>query len=403
MTRTLIVEADGGSRGNPGPAAFGAVVRDGSTGHIVVEVAGFIGTATNNVAEYRGTIAGLEQARELDPTAVVEVRLDSKLVVEQMSGRWKISHPDMRVLALRARDILPAGQVSYSWVPRAANITADGLVNEMLDLALSTGDDAILRRHVEPPEPIEVREADDVVGSAEESHARAMTAARPPNRMIGWSDVGAPTITVMARHGATALSLEKRFSGSGGVDAPLAPIGIAQAQALADELAARGGADLMVVSPLLRTRQTAEIIGQRVDAEMLIDPDFAECAFGEWDGLTFTEVQDRWPDRLSEWLASTEVAPPGGESFADVRARVNRGRARVIEQHPGKRVIVVAHVTPIKVMVGLAVDAPLHSLYRMELSPCSITTLAWFPDGNASMFGFAESSHLREVRAPDGT
>ena len=403
MTRSLIVEADGGSRGNPGPAAFGAVVRDGTSGHVIIEVAGFIGTATNNVAEYRGTIAGLEQARALDPTAVVEVRLDSKLVVEQMSGRWKIAHPDMRALALRARDILPAGQVSYAWVPRAANATADALVNEMLDLALTTGDDEILRRHVEPPEPIEMRQADDVVGDAEESHARAMTAARPPNRMIGWANVGAPTITVMARHGATALSLEKRFSGSGGVDAPLAPIGIAQAQALAGELAARGGADLMVVSPLLRTRQTAEIIGQQVDAEILIDPDFAECSFGEWDGHTFTEVQERWPDEMDEWLASTEVAPPGGESFAQVRARVNRGRQRITEHHAGKRVIVVAHVTPIKVMVGLAVDAPLHSLYRMELSPCSITTLAWFPDGNASMFGFAESSHLREVRAPEGT
>ena len=403
MTRSLIVEADGGSRGNPGPAAYGAVVRDATTGHIVVEVAGFIGTATNNVAEYRGTIAGLEQAREIDPTAVVEVRLDSKLVVEQMSGRWKISHPDMRTLALQARDIMPVGQVSYSWVPRAANATADGLVNEMLDLALTTGDDAILRSHVPPAEPIEMAQADDVVGSAEEAHSRAMTAARPPNRMIGWSNVGSPTVTVMARHGATALSLEKRFSGSGGLDAPLAPIGIAQAQALADELAARGGADLMVVSPLLRTRQTAEIIGQRVDAEVIIDPDFAECAFGEWDGLTFSEVQERWPVEMDEWLASTEVAPPGGESFADVRARVNRGRQRIIEQYQGARVIVVSHVTPIKVMVGLAVDAPLHSLYRMELSPCSISTLAWFPDGNASMFGFADASHLRDVRAPDGT
>ena len=136
---------------------------------------------------------------------------------------------------------------------------------------------------------------------------------------------------------------------------------------------------------------------------MVIDEDFAECAFGEWDGLTFSEVQSRWPKHMSEWLASTQVAPPGGESFADVRARVNRGRQRIVDRHTGKRVIVVAHVTPIKVMVSIAVDAPLHSLYRMELAPCSITTLAWFPDGNASMFGFSESAHLRRVRTPDGT
>ena len=111
MTRSLIVEADGGSRGNPGPAAFGAVVRDALTGIVLTEVAGYIGTATNNVAEYRGAIAGLEQARALDPTAVIEVRLDSKLVVEQMSGRWKIKHPDMRDLALEARKVMPVAQV----------------------------------------------------------------------------------------------------------------------------------------------------------------------------------------------------------------------------------------------------------------------------------------------------
>lgn len=400
MTRSFIVEADGGSRGNPGPAAYGAVVRDGATGQILTEVAGFLGTTTNNVAEYRGAIAGLEQARELDAGAVIEVRLDSKLVVEQMTGRWKIKHPDMRDLALQARAVFPVGQVSYTWVPRSANAAADALVNEMLDLALAAGDDLILRRHAEPSEELD---ASDVVGSAEESHTRAMTAGRPANRMIGWSNVGAPTMTVLARHGATALSLEKRFSGRGGFDAPLAPVGVAQATALADELAARGGADLMVVSPLLRTRQTAEIIASRVDVDMLIDEDFAECSFGEWDGLTFTEVQERWPARMSEWLASTQIAPPGGESFAEVRARVNRARQRIIDNHQGERVIVVAHVTPIKVMVSMAVDAPLSSLYRMELAPCSITTLAWFPDGNASMFGFSESAHLRNAPTPDGT
>ena len=402
MTRTLIVEADGGSRGNPGPAAFGAVVRDSVTGRILTEVAGYIGTATNNVAEYRGAIAGLEQARELDPAAVIEVRLDSKLVVEQMSGRWKIKHPDMRDLALEARKVLPPGQVSYRWVPRAENGLADALVNEVLDLALASGQAEILRRTALLPDDLD---GQDVVGSAEEAHARALvdTAPRPANQLVGWADLGAPTVTVMARHGATAFSVDKRFSGRGGVDVPLAPIGVAQAGALAQELLARGGADLIVTSPLLRTRQTAEIVAGVIDAPVHVEADFEECAFGEWDGLSFTEVQSRWPDHVNEWLASTDIAPPGGESFAEVRARVDRGRRRVIEQFSGQRIVVVAHVTPIKIMVGLAVDAPLTSLFRMELSPCSITTLAWFADGNASMFGFSESSHLREVQTPHGT
>ena len=133
------------------------------------------------------------------------------------------------------------------------------------------------------------------------------------------------------------------------------------------------------------------------------DEGLAECDFGVWDGLTFGEVRDRWPDELAAWLGSDDVAPPGGESFATCRDRVLEARARVVDRSPGARVLVVAHVTPIKILVADAVGAPLGSLYRMELSPCSISTLAWFPDGNASMFSFAESGHLRDVSAPAGT
>lgn len=401
MARSLVVEADGGSRGNPGPAAYGTVVRDGISGEVLVEVAEYLGTATNNVAEYRGLIAGLEQAKALDPSALVEARLDSKLVVEQMSGRWKIKHADMRELALAARSILPPGQVSYTWVPREANGLADALVNEMLDLALQGGLPRIHRTAAMPSSPTS---ADDVIGDAEEDQARALLSTRPANRMIGWSDLGAPTTTVMVRHGATEFSVQKRFSGRGGRDLPLAPVGQLQAEALASELLLRGGADVILASPLLRTRQTAQIIATALDAEVEIVEDFAECAFGSWDGLTFTEVRERWPEHLDEWLASTQLAPPGGgESFDEVRSRVDRGRRQLIERHAGHRVIVVSHVTPIKVMVSLALDAPLHSLFRMELSPCSITTLAWFADGNSSMFGFSEASHLRGVQTPDGT
>jgi ribonuclease HI/rhodanese-related sulfurtransferase len=133
--RRLVVEADGGSRGNPGPAGFGAVVREAGTGEVLDEVAAAIGVATNNVAEYSGLLAGLRAAAEIDPAASVEVRMDSKLVVEQMSGRWKIKHEDMRRLALQARDVLPAAQVTYTWVPRARNAHADRLANAAMDAA----------------------------------------------------------------------------------------------------------------------------------------------------------------------------------------------------------------------------------------------------------------------------
>ncbi|WP_344413391.1 reverse transcriptase-like protein, partial [Streptomyces glomeratus] len=131
--REFIVEADGGSRGNPGPAGYGSVVRDAATGETLVERAEFIGTATNNVAEYRGLLAGLRAAHELDPAARVHVRMDSKLVVEQMSGRWKIKHPAMKPLAMQAAALFPAGQVTYEWIPRERNKHADRLANEAMD------------------------------------------------------------------------------------------------------------------------------------------------------------------------------------------------------------------------------------------------------------------------------
>ena len=130
--RRLIVEADGGSRGNPGPAAYGALVRDAVTGETLMAEGLTIGRATNNVAEYSGLIAGLQMAREVDPDAPVEVRMDSKLVIEQMAGRWKIKHPDMKPLALEASKLRPP-EVTWTWVPRALNKRADALVNSALD------------------------------------------------------------------------------------------------------------------------------------------------------------------------------------------------------------------------------------------------------------------------------
>mgnify|MGYP001496452443 CR=1 FL=1 len=130
--RRLIIEADGGSRGSPGPAAYGALVRDAVTGDVLNSEGLTLGVATNNVAEYSGLVAGLEMARAIDPSAAVDVRMDSKLVIEQMAGRWKVKHPDMKPLALRAQRLCPA-QVTWTWVPRAENKAADALVNAALD------------------------------------------------------------------------------------------------------------------------------------------------------------------------------------------------------------------------------------------------------------------------------
>jgi ribonuclease H / adenosylcobalamin/alpha-ribazole phosphatase len=398
MSRDLIVEADGGSRGNPGPAAFGSLVRDAVTGQVLVELAESVGIATNNVAEYGGAIAGLQAAVEIDPDACVEVRLDSKLVVEQMSGRWQIKHPAMRDLAKVARAVIPAGQVTYTWVPRDQNGAADALVNEALDQYDGTTPVRIKRQFTTE---LNVIASQDLLGSVQELQARdiAEEALRAkPKVLIGWADLGTPVTTLMARHGASTYSLEKRFSGSGGVDVPLAPIGIEQAQALAQEVKIRGNVTHIVSSPILRTLQTAHIVAEATGLSVSENADFAECSFGDWDGLTFADVRERWPRELDEWLADSNVAPPGGESLSQCRDRVNRGREAVIKEFPAQTILVVSHVLPIKLMTGIATGAPLESTFRMELPPCSLTSLVWFPDGNSSMFSFAEASHLRELR-----
>ncbi len=134
MARVLLVEADGGSRGNPGVAASGSVVIDPTTGEVLAEVGRYLGHATNNVAEYTALVEGVRKALEIDPDAELHVRMDSKLVVEQMSGRWKIKHPDMAELAAVARGLLVGTPVRFEWVPRAQNARADRVANLSMDL-----------------------------------------------------------------------------------------------------------------------------------------------------------------------------------------------------------------------------------------------------------------------------
>jgi len=138
MARTLIVEADGGSRGNPGESGSGAIVVDQASGEVLAEISLYGGIASNNVAEYKGMIAGVRRAIELDPDAELLVRLDSKLVVEQMSGRWKIKHPAMAELAAEARDVLIGTPVKFQWMPRLENSRADKLANLAMDLKRDT-------------------------------------------------------------------------------------------------------------------------------------------------------------------------------------------------------------------------------------------------------------------------
>ena len=360
--RVLTVEADGGSRGNPGPAGYGAVVRDGAA--VLAERAAGIGRATNNVAEYRGLIAGLNAALELDPDAELEVRMDSKLVVEQMSGRWKVKHPDMRPLASEASQLVRRfPQVSFAWIPRAQNAVADRLANEAMDAAAQGRSWSASASSVPDPVPLAPEPA------AAPAPARGGSGA-------GWvSATGTATRTLLLRHGQTAHSVESRFSGVAG-DPQLTATGRVQARAAAGMLRAEPF-DAVVSSPLRRARETAEVLGR----EVLVDDGLRETDFGQWEGFTFSEIAERWPDQMQAWLADPAVAPPDGESFVDTEVRVREALARMLATYQGGRVVVVSHVTPIKTMVRIALEAPPSALYRLHLDLASVSTIDWYEDG----------------------
>jgi ribonuclease H / adenosylcobalamin/alpha-ribazole phosphatase len=366
--RRLIVEADGGSRGNPGPAAFGAVVRDAATGEVLAEVAETLGVTTNNVAEYRGLIAGLHAAHGIDPEAVVEARLDSKLVVEQMSGRWKIKNAALRPLALEANKVLPAGRVRYAWVPRAQNAHADRLLNAALD-GLGADDDQ--------PSPTRTAVQD------------APEPSEPKSRLVGWApQLGIPTTLLLLRHGQTVMTAARQFSGSGFEGPELDVVGREQAVRAARALA-DAGAVAVVASPMRRARETAQIVASQLDVEVQIDDGWRECAFGAWEGLTFDQVGERFPVELAAWLDSTAASAPGGESIDGMVDRVAAARDRALSRYPGQAVIVVTHSLPIRALVRLSLDAPPRAMFRMQPAPASITELHVYSDGTTSMVGFS--------------
>jgi broad specificity phosphatase PhoE/ribonuclease HI len=376
--RRLVVEADGGSRGNPGPAGYGAVVRDADSGEVLAEAAAGIGRASNNVAEYQGLLAGLRAALEIPEVDDVEVRMDSKLVVEQMSGRWQVKHPDMRTLRREAAllvERLP--RVRFTHIPRAQNSHADRLANEAMDAA-ARGEQWV--------------------------RATGPAAAVPPVREgnpvgRGWQALaGTPTALLLLRHAQTALSVERRFSGAG--DPPLTEYGERQAAALAARVAAMPGPFAAVwSSPLRRALRTASLVAEALGLEVRVDERLRETDFGDWEGLTFAEIQERDGATLTAWLGDQGVAAPGGESFAATTRRVRQARDALLAEHPGEQVVVVSHVTPIKVLLRLALDAP-QAIYRLHHDLASISQAEWYPDGNAVVRRFNDTAHLEALTPP---
>jgi ribonuclease H / adenosylcobalamin/alpha-ribazole phosphatase len=353
MARHFQITADGGSRGNPGAAAYGAVVTE--NGKILAELYATIGIASNNVAEYSGLIAGLEHAHALDPEATIDVKMDSKLVVEQMSGRWQIKHPDMRELAKRAREAHPLSLVTFNWIPRDQNSHADRLANKALD------------------------------GEVQE---QAYTQKNFLHSRLISKEV--PTTIYLIRHGETPLTPERRFSGSGGSNPSLTEKGREQARAVGRELSARNP-EVLLVSPMQRTRDTAEEIRKFIDLQPIFDEDWIEASFGKWDGLTPDEVEAQFPDEFKAWVSDAWYPQGGGEPYAAVAERAGIALNKVAAEYPGQTVAIVTHNVVVKGAVCVALQTPIESIFHVDVAPCSITTIKiWPSDGLMALMSMSE-------------
>jgi probable phosphoglycerate mutase len=370
----LIIEADGGSRGNPGMSGAGAVVIDAASGNIVREISEAVGIATNNVAEYSALIFALEAAFEIDPAAEIVVRMDSKLVVEQMSGRWKIKHPDMLSLGARVQQLIAGKNVEFVWIPREQNVLADALANKAMD-----GE----------PAP---------TAAAGEFNHVAPSSIRAPQTSV----VEATTL-IMVRHGRTALTESRKISGGDGENPDLSELGNKDAIEVAIELARVGSSGAfsflakpvaVIHSPIKRAAQTATKIAQKLGAEQVELADLREIGFGDWDGLTNEELFVGHEKQYQAWRGSYDVTPPNGESLKDFDVRVNRSLDFILDKFAGKTVVVVAHVMPIRGLLRIANDASVAGYWRVDLGPASISIARFWGREGAEIVCVNSTSHL---------
>jgi broad specificity phosphatase PhoE len=296
-----------------------------------------------------------------------------------MSGRWKIKHPDMQPLAERAKE-LAAGfsRVKYEWIPRAQNSHADRLANEAMDAA--TGKPAAGKPAAGKPAP-------------------KLPTRRPDRAAVAWTGAkGTPTRLLLLRHGQTEMSALRRYSGRG--DVPLTELGRSQAAAAAKRLAATEGlvvdgeAVPIISSPLTRTKQTAQAVADALGGRVETHPGLIETDFGDWEGLTFAEAAERDPELHGSWLGDSSVPPPGGESFDVVHRRVRKARDELIAEHGGRTLVLVSHVTPIKTLLRMGLDAGPQLLFRLHLDLASLSIVEFYPDGNASVRLVNDTSHL---------
>lgn len=364
----LVLFADGASRGNPGPASLGAVLV--SNGEEIARISKPLGTRTNNYAEYSAVIAGLEYVIEKGLGPDLLVRMDSKLVVEQLSGRWQIKHPELRELAKAAQTLLRQLNATLEWIPREQNFLADEAANQALDT----------------PQPLEVVPEGKVLADTQPSSIRAPRVHTEP------------TVVYVLRHGHTSSTESNLISGSND-NPPLSQLGIQEASAAGlaiEALALRFGVPkptMLVHSDMSRTSETAAQIAKHLSIPLRPDSRLREISFGEWEARTMAELE-QGNDEVEAWRGSVTQKPPGGESVLELEARVLRSLEDLVAEHEGSAVAIVSHMMPLRSIAKRALGSTAASHWSLQFAPGSVSVYRFFGSELAEVFCLNSCEHL---------
>ncbi len=406
-------------------AGYGALVQDGDSGRLLAKRAAPLGKESNNVAEYSGLVAGLQAVLDLSlAQSDVLVRMDSKLVVEQMAGRWKIKHADMRRLAIQARDLVrqiewAGGSVDFQWIPRAENAAADALSNQGMD-----GEHV----HIDIPDTAQLEVNEPV--PAQVATSPAMKATKPaPGRAPAFGDARVPDAVaaaamqaqppsmdepvrlILVRHGVTDYTLASKLDGRGGADPALHETGLVQAAAaagavrdlIASQRTARTGTDSdddapvhVITSSLQRAKQTGGAIATALGVWPEVDADWDEQNFGDWDGAVLRDLAKTAYEDLLLLRADADYARPGGESHRELADRVAQAWGRTIGL--GGTVVVASHRKPLMCVLAQILGIDHQRIWSIATAPCSLTQVEVWPDGGVSVAFINDTHHLKQLR-----
>jgi ribonuclease H / adenosylcobalamin/alpha-ribazole phosphatase len=365
----LFVYADGASRGNPGPASYGVSIVDHS-GNVIAEFGEKLGIRTNNYAEYQGVIAALRYLSTTDYRQVT-IRMDSKLVIEQLSGRWKVKSDDMRELVGEASRLLGPFEAKLEWIPREQNSRADQMANEALD----SGD------------------FQNVAAEIELSGIQPRSIRAPRQHKE-------PVTLVLVRHGHTVATEKDLISGGHGNDPALSELGLQDARAASKALTplleffGLSSPSAVLHSPMVRTTQTAEAIARELGLGLIADDRLREISFGNWDGLEMTVLEAGHAQAVKLWRGSMTRKPQGGESLVELKTRVAPLLGELAENYAGKTVVLVAHMMPLRAISALSLPGADAMYWSFNFSPGGISILRFFGTEFAEQFVLNSCQHL---------